>query len=471
MNPGRSHATTCTHCGVRTHDRLCTHCKVCTREHMCTQSGMCTLGRMCTQIDMCTRWLSRWAFPPVKAVLAGALFTVMGCTQCGPDETTTGGTAAATSAASIAPSVVPPPLPWTFATVRGPPGIAAPDHCRFRAPLVRAPNQAHIAADPRTLGTLLVADVAGDPVTVVRSGTLRFDQNGKSEVGEWAPWPFVGHAPRAAKIGETWMVAWDVPREGGSSEVVLFRGGAATSLGEGDAFSAVDLGCTQDTCVLVTSRKGRVAPAGADVHMFGGAAGSPLKTVTIEPAEGSARPFGLAAIKSTQGPIVVLADSENATFWRTEGEGSPATVATVPTTFGVLDAAMLGETPVLMAHGNAVDEKGCAREGLDEKGARVRFLRPGKDAAEVRAPGAPSLAALRALESGALALWLSPLGCGSQRSVLFAVVLDEGGVPVSAPIPVGDSDTFVVAAVGSDVDLWTIRGDHTDWLRLTCAPK
>jgi hypothetical protein len=95
-------------------------------------------------------------------------------------------------------------------------------------------------------------------------------------------------------------------------------------------------------------------------------------------------------------------------------------------------------------------------------------VRANDPASEVRSPGAPSLAALRPLSRGALALWISPLGCGAARRVLYGVVLDASGSAASAPIPIGDADTFVSASAGNDIDLWVRRANETSWLRLTC---
>lgn len=410
------------------------------------------------------------------ASLAALLATVAGCGRCDAGSAGSTGPAASSSAGPPEPVALvrlPPPSPWSFAGVRGPPGIAAPQHCRERAPLLRAkvPATTHFAADVRSLGVLAVADTRPDPPAVQRSGLVSIGSDGKVTPGEWVPWPFAGVAPRIARAGGRWTLAWDAPRGGSTSEVVLFRGTAAETIGTGDAFVVADLACDDARCALLTSRPARVAPAGADVVVFEPTAGTPLRTITIEPGESEshARPFGLAAVSGPRGPVAVLADGAEAVLWSTEGEGAPAPFARVPAEHGVLDAMLLGDRPVVMAHGNVVDEQGCAREGAGPQGARIRFTRPGEPPSEVQSPGAPALAALRPLASGALAVWLSPLGCGAQRHVVYSVVLDRNGVPASAPIPVGDADTFVVAASGADVDLWMRRAEEVSWVRLTCA--
>lgn len=410
----------------------------------------------------------------VSPVGVAAIAVVMaGCGRCDGEAASSSGGAPSASAAPPALAPVPPPVPWSFAGVRGPPGIAAPESCRERAPLLRAkvPVTTHFVADVRSLGVLAVAETQLDPPAVLRSGALSIGADGKGTAGEPLPWPFVAGAPRVARLGERWALAWDVPRGGGASDVVLFRGGVAERIGSGDAFVAADLACGATRCALLTSRAARVAPAGADVVVFEPAAEAKVRTITIDPGEAasSARPFGLAAVDGARGPVAVLVGDGEAVFWGTEGEGAPAPFARVPVEHGVLDATLVGDRPVVMAHANVVDEQGCAREGSDAAGARIRFARPGEPAAEVRSPGAPSLAALRPLASGALAVWLSPLGCGAERRVVYAVVLSPNGAPVSAPIPVGDGDTFVVGAAGADVDLWIRRAEEVSWVRLACA--
>lgn len=423
---------------------------------------------------------SRAALAPLVATTTlASTVALAGCARCSGESTgssTSSSSSAATTAAppvvALLPPRVSPPAPWEFASVRGPPGVALPDHCRYRAPLLKAPVPitTHFAADARAPGVLAVAETQGAPAAVVRSGVLALLPQGETRAGEWVPWPDARGVPRLAKIGERWVGAWHAARPEGGSEVVLFHDGAAASLGVGDAFVAADLACGASRCALLTSRVGRVAPAGADVVLFDGAAQTPLRTITIEPAEGTsgARPFGLVGVDGPLGVGAVLVDDDEAVFWKAEGDGGATAWAHVPAKYGVLEAMVLGDRPVILAHGNVVDEQGCAREGSDAAGAKLQIGRAGEAAIELRTPGAPSLAALRPLGRGALAVWLAPLGCGAARHVVFAVVLDAAGVPSAAPMPVADGETFAAAASGADVDLWIRRAAEVFWLRMTC---
>lgn len=333
----------------------------------------------------------------------------------------------------------------------------------------KVPISTHFLAEARSLGALLIADTRPDPPAVLRSGIALSDASGKSTNGPSLPWPFATSAPRIGRVGDRWAVAWDAPVDRSTTQVMLFRGGAPQALGSGDAYTVSDLACGASRCALLTSRAARVAPSGADVVLFDPSAGAPLRTISIEPAEGAARPFGLAAVEGPRGAVAVLVDGSEVVFWATEGEGAPAPFARAPAEHGVLDATLLADRAVVMAHANVVDEQGCARDGSDAAGAKIHFVRPGLPPSEVRSPGPPSLAALRPLKRGALAVWQSPLGCGSERRVVYAVVLTPDGAAPAAPLPVGDGDTFVVSSSADDVDLWIRRVDEVSWLRLVCT--
>lgn len=405
-----------------------------------------------------------------------AMLPVAGCARCSGDASGSGETTTRTEA-PLLPAPVTPPTAWSLATVRMPTGLAPPEHCRYRAELRAAtvPLTTHFAADPRTPGLLVAAETSGEPKTVTRSGELTFASSTTVTPGAWVPWPDASSAPRLARLGDRWIGAWDVPRGGTTSEVVLFRGGAATSLGEGDLYVTADLACGPTRCALLTSRRGRVAPAGADVLVLEADPKTPPRAIPLEPPEGesAARPFGLASIEGPRAPVAVLIDRGEAQFWSADLAGADAAspvIAKLPAPHGVLDATLLGERAIVLANGNVVDEKGCAREGSDIHGAKLRIVRAGDPSIEITAPGPPVLAALRPLKTGAIALWLSPLGCGAERRVLFGVVLDATGAPVGPPIPIGDADTFASASSGADVDLWVRTQDRLAWMRLTCAP-
>jgi hypothetical protein len=118
---------------------------------------------------------------------------------------------------------------------------------------------------------------------------------------------------------------------------------------------------------------------------------------------------------------------------------------------------------VALVYGNTVNDEGCAREG-----GKMRFERPGKEAAALRAHAPPTAGALRPLGRGAIATYLAPMGCGVERKVVYAVVLDAEGKPISSPMPVADASSFAVAVRGGDVDLFVQLEGEVTWVRASC---
>jgi hypothetical protein len=428
---------------------------------------------------------------PARAKLAGValLLAALGCGPCSRPSPSP----SAAPTPLLPAAWLPPPSPWVFALERRDFDVALPDRCRPRGPLVRAKvsPSGHFFTDGRSLGALAVGEVSGPQRSLARAAAITLEPEGESHDPRSLPWLSKGAAPRIARLPDGEIVAaFDRPGEAGASRVGLFRSGAsgapgaAASLGEGDAFEALDLACAgagADTrCVVFTSRLGRVAPPGATLWAFAPhdleAPAEALRQVEILPAETSndARPFGLDHVElAPEAPLgvratAVLADKEAVFFMRIggtgEGEGARA-MARLSVEHGVLDAATL-PTPVAMTHATPLDEDGCAKGGL----AAIRFEREGLPRVMVSTPSPPSFAALRRLERGGLAVWLAPLGCKRPRQVVYAVVLDAEGAPVSAPMAVADGTSFAVAAAGSAVDLFIESDASVSWTRMTCAP-
>lgn len=423
---------------------------------------------------------------PIVALLASAL-------SCGPCSRATPVPAPA-PAELLPPDLLPPPTPWVFTREQRDFDIALPERCRARGPLVRAKvsPSSRFFTDGRSLGALAVGDLAEGKHSLTGAAVLTLEPEGQSHDPRSLPWLSPGAAPRIARLpGGGLIAAFDRPGDDRASRVGLFRAGApgsagvAEALGEGDAFEALDLACeglgAAARCVVFTSRLGKVAPPGAMLWAFPPDAPSEaLRRVEILPAETSsdARPFGLDHVELAPEAMLgvrataVLADKEAVFFVRIGGEGGSGgedegarALARLPAEHGVLDAATL-PMPVAMTHATPIDEDGCATGAL----AAIRFEREGLPRAEVSTPSPPLFGALRRLDRGGLAVWLAPLGCKRPRQVVYAVVLDAGGAPVSAPMAVADGTSFAVAAVGSEVDLFIQSDASVSWTRMTCAP-
>jgi hypothetical protein len=417
---------------------------------------------------------------------------------------------------------LPPPKPISFSKLRGRTSVAVPEGCSLRGPIVEArlPASSRFVAEPRSLGTLIIADSAGDPPKLTGVAALTLDPEGEARDPKPLPWIEAGTLPRLARAeGGAWLAA--VTRgDGPSGRVDLWRAGALDPVGEGDHFEAADLACGAGRCALLTTRLGKVAAAGAEVWIGAPAeAASALRRITIAPTAGEsdAHPVGIAAVDPegpTSGVVAALAEKGTCAFWLADAsptQGGPREIARVPAPYGVLDA-VVAPTPVALTYASPVGENGCVATEPRESGAEgegdgdeaaeapepgeepraegapraneeppearalaaagsagLRFERAGLPGIEIRTPAPPTSAALRRLARGAIAVWVAPLGCGLARRVVFAVILDEQGAPASEVMPVADGGRFAVAAQGASVDLWMEREEALTWVPLTCA--
>ena len=411
-----------------------------------------------------------------RRVVATACIVLVGLAGCGrcsaPKATTDGGVAPFTITS------LPPPAAWTFSPVRMDFDVAVPERCTTRSPLVRAPiaSTTRFVAEPRTLGHLVIADGADAPPRLVGAAALALDPAGPTHDPKAIPWLNPSSAPR---LGHTatglWVGGFERPGEGGAARVGLFRDGAVDLLGEGDAFEATDLACVGERCALLTSRVSRVAIPGALIWS-GNAAdpGARWTQIELAPADprSEARPFGLASVEAApDGGLAITAaliDRGEIVLHRIEG-GSTQEKGRIPAHHGLIDVLDLPARTVAMTYGTPLDDDGCVKPG-SVGGASIRFERTGLPSIELKTPAPPLGGSLRRLEKGALATWIAPLGCGRPRRVVYAVVLDADGAPVSAPMAVSDASTYAVAASGADVDLWVHNEARVTWMRLRCAP-
>lgn len=427
-------------------------------------------------------------------------------------------------------TLLPAPAPLRFALLRGRTGIATPEGCSLRAPIVEAPlaAAARFVGEPRSLGMLIVAEAQGDPPVLAAVSALTLDPAGESRDPKPLPWVEAGSMPPLARIDgardvdagagggpgdagaggggsrarareeSLWMAAIEGYGAGSSSRVELWRGGLVEALGEGDRFHAVDLACDQGRCALLTTRMGKVAAAGADVWV--GSPWSPAsawRRVEIIPASGSssAQPLALAQVgaQGSADVIAALVEKGSAVFFQVSDPGGAREIARFPAPFGVLDV-IAAAAPVAMTFGTAVDENGCTSpppepdpeeegdeaEGQGEippappdrgPGAHLRFERVEGGGVDVRVPAPPLRGSLRRLSQGSLAVWIAPLGCGLPRHVVYAVTLDATGAPSAQPIPIADAEHFAVASAGDDVDLWLQREQRVTWVPMRCGAQ
>jgi hypothetical protein len=392
--------------------------------------------------------------------------TAAGCTRPAKEKTPDAGP----PPVAHLPELLPAPAPWSFARARGDAGIALPERCRYRAPTVRAdvPGTSRFVAEPGTLGGLIVADSADSPPRLTGVAALTLDPAGATRDPVRLPWFDAEALPRLSRSDGRWVAAIDGAGAAGTARVTLWRGGEAEVVGEGDGFEATDLACSGSRCALLTSRIARVAVPGAIVWL--GAPGEPAsrwRPVEIVPAlaDSDARPVGLAAIEADGRATAALLE-KGVVIFVGAGEAGAHETGRIPAPPGVLDAAMVPR-PVVLASASKVDDDGCARDGKPG----VRLAREGAPPVDFALPAPPQRGVLRRLSRGALAAWITPIGCRSARRVVYALVLDEVGAPVGAPVPIVDATGFAVATKGDDVDVFLQDATSVTWVRATCAAR
>ena len=406
-------------------------------------------------------------------VLLGLVASAQGCNRCSTKDPKADAAPPLPSAISVAKEdLLPPPAPWTFKPARlgpGMPSFALPQGCTLREPTVHASVAAStkFVATSLGLGTLVVADAdpKETPPKLVGVAGVLLDPQGASKEPAALPWTDAAAMPRIArsKTG-SWFAAFTHTADEQPSEVFVYQNNKITSLGEGDRFDAVDMLCGNTRCALLTTRKGNVLALGASVVV--GSPDEPVaswKNFEITPSAGDSnvRPSILAAVD----PKVIVAMIEGQELVFFEAESSPAgrEIGRVQAPHGIIDATMT-DAPLALVYGAEVDDEGCAREG-----GKIHISRPGKEPIEIRAHAPPTSGSLRTLAQGTLATYLAPLGCGQPRKVVYAVVLDPAGSPVSAPMPIADAQSYAAASDGENVDIWIQLEDDVTWLRARCA--
>jgi hypothetical protein len=240
--------------------------------------------------------------------------------------------------------------------------------------------------------------------------------------------------------------------------------GAAALLGEGDGFDAADLACAEDRCVLLTTRQARVAIPGAEVRI--GASSQPAtawRRVEIPPPEGTTDAFPSSIARVEAPTSVTLVEGVDLAFYEIGDGPSASPTGRIPAPHGVIDA-IAAPAPMALIYGAELDGQGCALGGVN-----LGLGRPAAETVPLETPAPPLTAYLRRLGRGVLAAWMSPLGCGASRRVVYAAVIAPDGTP-GAIMAVGDAASFGVASRGDDVDLWIQEpAGPVSWVRATCA--
>jgi hypothetical protein len=417
----------------------------------------------------------------VSARLGAALIGLglSACNRCGGEERSDLDASLLAPRAAVvesepipAPERLPlPPLPEleavdrSITSPRG--GVALPRGCRFEGaersgaapaglvPLVRAPAPGALALVRRDEGGVSAGGLA-------------------TSLGETEPkiraLPRSDRDPILAMSEASTLVAWTRPAASGDSpsatamrELALLDLDATTAvrLAEGDGLVVADLRCAPWGCGILTSREGRVRGSGAEVFARPAGSASWLR-VTLETAgQESGDPIALSVGRTGPGEdtdagadgaaisALVTEGAETLSF-RVPLHGAPEVAARLPTPYGVV-AALAGPAPAVLAHASPPSSEGCMPgEGLD-------WIHAG-GAARWPAPIAPESASVDPLERGSLVTYLTQLRCDQPRRVLYAALIDDGGAPLTPPIPVSDAAAYAIASRGNAVELWIWQG-------------
>lgn len=352
-----------------------------------------------------------------------------------------------------------------FRPLPSPPPLALPSACKQEGRFVRTelPPHAVFAVDPRSPGRLgWAVGVEGEP-GLRRAASLGFEVSVETPTPEPLPWFVAAETPVLARSSAGLaLAAFSLPRLlGALDRVGLARGENLELVGEGDGFHPVDLACG-DVCALLTTRLAKVASPGVELRV-GPAEQSVSAWRTLELATeasaGAPQPVAL----SVQGATVTAAveDRGVVAFYRVENDTTTRTLE-LAAPHGTLDA--LASPPLVATHGAPPGEDRCG-----EGPASLVLVRPAAPPLSLPLPSPAETAALRALASGTLAVWLAPLGCKSERRVVYAAVLRPDGSLAGEVVPVADGDAFAVATAGERVDLWVQQGQVLLGARARCG--
>jgi hypothetical protein len=354
---------------------------------------------------------------------------------------------------------------------------------------------------------LIVADSGGDPPELSGVAALAMDPSGASKTPVALPWLHATLMPPIARTADdVWLAAIGQREAEDSWQVGLWRGGPTELLGEGDRFEAVDMTCSADRCALLTNRLGKVAAAGANVWIGNpNEPASTWKRVEIIPSAGDsdAHPVELAGIGELAGiaeaattdggpaeppleagpgdagagdagpdktPMVVVAallEKEEVVFVEAGAPDGPRELSRLPAPYGIIDA-IAAPVPMAITYGTPPAPPGA---GCLPGDGKVRIERAGQPHRELTVHAAPLSGWLRQLTQGTLAAFIAPLGCRLDRKVVYGLLLDAAGAPISELMPIGDGESFAVTTRGDDVDLWVQHADAVVWVRATCSVR
>jgi hypothetical protein len=395
----------------------------------------------------------------LRAFVPFAFLGALGCSDC----------RARTSSTDAAPSagpqrdlgVRPPPLiePLKWQAQDEVHGIGVPAGCQLALPIRHAKlPAAHVRfIAPRSeLGELALALAAPGSPNVSKAGLL---VQGSTKVRA-LPWFELDRPPAFDRTPKGWVAAFSGVANDASAAILWSEYRDPSPLAGGDQLAVADVLCHGETCAVLTTLARAAAAPGATVHLV--APGSTATRVDVEADPAVPwQPLSIAFFDGTEARIALKAPTA-AAFWSVTKERATK-LSELKTEFGVYDASS-ATSPLVAAPGASVSEP-CKADQFP-----IRILGPSGKIHVVQSQAAPESLVIRALDRGALLLWIAPISCSNaDRTLVYAALVDADGVPTGSVMSVADAIGFAAATRGSELALWLRTKEGLSFVRAHCG--
>jgi hypothetical protein len=395
----------------------------------------------------------------LRAFVPFAFLGALGCADC----------RARRSSADAAPSagrphelaVRPPPViePLKWQAHDEARGIGVPAGCQLELPIRHAKLPAadvRFIAPRSELGELALALAAPGTPNVSKAGLL---VQGSTKVRA-LPWFELDRPPAFDRTPKGWVAAF--PHASGDKNAPLLWSEYRdpSPLAGGDQLAVADVLCRGETCAVLTTLARAAAAPGATVHLVAPGLAATRVDVEADPAV-PWQPLSIVFFDGTEARITLKTPTAVA-FWSVTKERATK-LSELKTEFGVYDASS-AERPLVAAPGASVSEP-CKADQFP-----IRILGPGGKVHVVRSQAAPESLLIRALDRGALVLWVAPITCSNaDRTVVYAALVDAHGVPTGSVMSVADAIGFAAATRGSELALWLRTKEGLSFVRARCG--
>jgi hypothetical protein len=395
----------------------------------------------------------------LRAFVLFAFLGVLGCADC--RARTSSADAASSAGRPHELTVRPPPLiePPKWRAEDEARGIGVPAGCQLALPIRHAKLP---AADvrfisPRSeLGELALALAAPGSPNVSKAGLLLL---GSTKVRA-LPWFELDRPPAFDRTPKGWVAAFSHVANDVSAAILWSEYRDPFPLAGGDQLAVADVLCHGETCAVLTTLARAAAAPGATVHLVAPGPAATQVDVEADPAV-PWQPLSIAFFDGTEARIALKAPTGVA-FWSVTKERATK-LSELKTEFGVYDASS-AKSLLVAAPGASVSEP-CKSDQFP-----IRILSPGAKIHVVQSQAAPESLVIRALDRGALVLWVAPITCNNaERTLVYAALVDADGVPTGSVMSVADASGFAAATRGSELALWLRTKEGLSFVLARCG--